>query len=242
MLCAGLRAFDVDPKVGGFAAEVVRCLRPYLPRGALVRRRGQSDSIVFVVRAAEGTPGKLKVLGQRGAVEVLGHGQQLLIDGWHPSDPTSNTRWWWMHDRAPWTVPLADLPAISEEAVAAILQAVQRVGVLGAPVQQQGRNGVRRGRYPATGRLRCLLRQHGGLVRPAVSALITEVGAAGTGRHDALVALGGFFVAQRWPVADAMTFLLPLVDAAFGTDEGSWAGEIESALQHARRRERARAV
>jgi hypothetical protein len=238
MLADGLRVFDVDPKAPGFAAKVLSLLTPHLPRGALIRQRAGSDSVVMVLRAAEGEPGKLRVAGSEGAVEVLGAGQHVVVDGWHPCDPSGGVRWHWRGGRAPWTVSMSEVPTISEEITRAALQDVVASGALGAAIQQDTQTGMLRGRYPATERFRELLRQVEGHIRPAVAALIEEVGAAGTGRHDALVAIAGSLVHHGWRDDDAAQFVVPLANSAFG--DGDWFDEVEAALSHARRRTRVR--
>jgi hypothetical protein len=90
-------------------------------------------------------------------------------------------------------------------------------------------------RLAATERLRTMFERFNGLVKPAVRELVREIGAEGSGRHDAVVAIAGRLVLQRWTVEQAVSFLAPIVNDAFG--EGDWTGEIVAALAHARRRE-----
>ena len=57
-------------------------------------------------------------------------------------------------------------------------------------------------------------------------------------RHDAVVAICGRLVLQRWSDSRAVKFLVPIVNENFG--EGDWTKEIENALAHARGRESVR--
>jgi hypothetical protein len=91
-----------------------------------------------------------------------------------------------------------------------------------------------RGCYPATTRLRALIDAHDGMIRPAVTALITEIGAAGAGRHDALVSVTGLLVHKRWVNQQITAFLTPLVNQHF--HDGDWSVEVERAVAHARDR------
>src|SRR5207247_1474867 len=84
MLCSGLRVVDVDVDDPKLVSEITRAVHDLLPRGAIIRRRAGSPRYAMVFRA-EGEPGKLSVSSATGKVEILGSGQQLVIDGVHPS-------------------------------------------------------------------------------------------------------------------------------------------------------------
>jgi hypothetical protein len=184
------------------------------------------------------------ITGQRGAVEVLAEGQQVLVHGWHPLSLSGNpVMWYWHRDRAPWSVPVSDLPVVSHVELDRFLADLLASGLLGAPLVRTQSTTVRQRFtrsviYPATRRLNELFATHGGLVKPAVRELIAEVGAAGCGRHDALVAICGRLVFQRWDDKRALGFLAPLINRHFG--DGDWTKEIQDALGHARRCEAAR--
>jgi hypothetical protein len=90
-------------------------------------------------------------------------------------------------------------------------------------------------------RLNELCDQCGGLVRPGVRQLIEEIGAAGCGRHNALVTVCGKLVQLRWNERQVIDFLLPLVNERFaaGPDD-NWKDEVVAAFQHARERDATR--
>lgn len=208
-------------------------------RQALVRLRSPG-SMLLLLRA--GAPmSKIKVQGERGAVELLGEGQQCLVHGWHPRSRSGvPVRWTWHGDRAPWIVPVTDLPVVPASEIEAMMRRIAASGVLGAP-RERAASAAAAPRhaggsaYPATARLNALFEKHDGLVRPAVRELVEQIGAEGTGRHDAVVAICGRLVMQRWADEQAVGFLAPLVNERFG--DGDWTAEIEAAIAHAHRRE-----
>jgi hypothetical protein len=247
---SALVALDIDPNKKVPAAEqqqfslaMLRLLfeiRPEL-RAAPLRLRCPGSAL-FLLRA-DRVMTKIKVAGERGAVELLGEGQQFLVDGWHLLSLLAGLpiKWEWYRDRAPWSVPVAELPVLPAEALAAMMDRIRASGLLGPPVARpttttpiiagRGRLGAK---FPATERLNELFRQHAGLVKPAVRELIEEVGKAGEGRHDALVAICGRIVFQGWPHQQAVDWLVPIVNEHF--QDGDWTDEVERALNHARNR------
>jgi hypothetical protein len=61
--------------------------------------------------------------GARGKVEILGDGQQLVIDGIHPS----GVRLEWVQDRSPATVPRGELPVVTEAQIQAFFTACEHI-------------------------------------------------------------------------------------------------------------------
>jgi hypothetical protein len=88
ILAAGLRCVDMDVDASDAAQQIVGAVCRHLPENALIRRRGNSNRLAFIYRAANGQPGKRSVTGLNGKVEVLGAGQQLVVDGVHPAGDT----------------------------------------------------------------------------------------------------------------------------------------------------------
>lgn len=84
ILCDGLRAVDIDIDHQGLSDTVV-ALAWSLLGGAPVRGRGYSPRRLLLYRAAFGEPRKRSVHSTGGTVEVLGHGQQFVAYGGHPS-------------------------------------------------------------------------------------------------------------------------------------------------------------
>jgi hypothetical protein len=89
--------------------------------------------------------------------------------------------------------------------------------------------------FEATARLHELFDKHDGRVKPAIRELIAEIGRAGRGRHNAIIAVAGRMVLQNWHDQQALEFLTPLINEHFG--DGDWTAEIEAALRHAHGRE-----
>jgi hypothetical protein len=248
-----LAAIDIDPAKHtsepdqvAFTEAVLELfqadsLQPKLNR-ALVRRR-RPGSIVLLL-GIQSPMTKRRIVGERGAVELLCQGQQVLVHGWHPHSLSGTViRWNWYQERAPWTVPVSELPLVPSLGIEALLQRVAESNALGAPLVRTqsttlGRRFTRSAVYPATRRLNELFATHGGLVKPAIRQLIAEIGEAECGRHDAVVAICGRIVLQRWADERALDFLVPIVNEHFG--DGDWTKEIQDALDHARRREVAR--
>jgi hypothetical protein len=122
ILCSGLRVVDVDVDNPLLVSEITSVALELLPKGAIIRRRAGSPRYAMVFRA-EGEPGKLSVSGPAGKVEILGSGQQLVIDGIHPS----GTRLDWMGARSPATISIGALPVISVAQVEKFLAACSTI-------------------------------------------------------------------------------------------------------------------
>ncbi|MHC2289544.1 AAA family ATPase [Bradyrhizobium barranii] len=126
MICCGLQVLDIDVDDPAIVAQIVALIARHLPRGAMLRRRGNSSRLAAVFRA-EGQPKKRIVVGVKGKVEILGNGQQLVIDGVHPSGVQLE----WVRGRSPATVPFMALPIATETQIAAFLRACAPIlGVL----------------------------------------------------------------------------------------------------------------
>jgi hypothetical protein len=115
ILCDGLRAIDLDIDDKELAAQ---CRSIVVDRfgEAPIRCRQNSPRCLILYRAAEGQPKKVTLAGTRGKVEVLGHGQQFIAFGQHPSKATLE----WFPD-APGAATLDTLPAVSEDALLGLL-------------------------------------------------------------------------------------------------------------------------
>ena len=119
ILATGLRVLDVDVDDADRGALVFELAERNLPPGAMVRRRQGSSRFALIYRAAVGSPSKISIRGPHGVVEVLGDGQQVMVDGVHPSGAAIE----WLNDRSPATVPVIDLPVVTEGKIAAFLEA-----------------------------------------------------------------------------------------------------------------------
>ena len=245
-----LVAMDLDPaktvpatEQQAFSLDLLRLLRNDALWSALAEapmRLRPPASVVLLFRT-DLPMAKIRVQGMRGAVELLGNGQHVVVDGWHPLSITGEVvRWNWRHGNAPWTITALALPVVGSAEVHRLMDRIAASGVLGQQTQRAACAGnpytgePRASRYEATERLRHLIAKHGGWVKPAIRELVAEIGREGTGRHDGLVAISGRLVHQGWSDEQALTFLVPLVNTSFG--EGDWSREVEDALRHARGR------
>jgi len=108
MLTTGLRAFDIDIDDPATVAEIV----PLISRQSgvrledlMIRRRPNSPRVSILFSAAEGAPKKRVLVGRDkkdgpAKIEVLGDGQQFVVDGWHPSRPDGSARITWQNSPA----------------------------------------------------------------------------------------------------------------------------------------------
>ena len=84
LLCDGLQAIDIDID----NLELVDQLRSAaieILGSAPVRRRYNSPRCLLLYRAADGSPKKKTYASVFGKIEILGHGQQFVAFGQHPS-------------------------------------------------------------------------------------------------------------------------------------------------------------
>jgi hypothetical protein len=133
MLTAGLRVIDVDVDDPGIVDEVITIIarNSGLRRESLmIRSRLNSPRVSVLFRAAEGTP-KKRVLtgrdkkGNSAKIEVLGDGQQFVVDGWHASCLNASARITWQN--SPADTPRDQVAAISEEQVDSTLRDIANV-------------------------------------------------------------------------------------------------------------------
>lgn len=123
ILCDGLRALDIDIDDSSLAGRV-RGLATEMLGPAPVRTRADSARMLLLFRADTGSPLKEKIGTSPGpAVEVLGHGQQFVAFGRHPAGADYE----WAGQRSPLTVSRDQLPAVSQQQVAAFLEACRKV-------------------------------------------------------------------------------------------------------------------
>jgi hypothetical protein len=119
LLLGDLRCVDLDIDDPDVLPEVMREARRHLPQGALIRRRAGSPRLSMFFRAESGQPRKRVIEGPKGKIEILGLGQQAVVHGVHPSGALIS----WRNGRGPDTVPLDQLPAVSESQISAFLDA-----------------------------------------------------------------------------------------------------------------------
>ena len=121
ILLDGFRVLDFDIDDHKTAAKAYKAAKEIAPDGALIRGRRHSTRFAMVYRAAEGEPPKQSFKGPDGGVDILGKGCQLVAHGVHPEGEL----YAWVGGRSPATVPVNDVPAISEADIARIIKAVR---------------------------------------------------------------------------------------------------------------------
>jgi hypothetical protein len=129
ILADGLRAMDGDIDDPAIAARIPTLAFTHFGP-TIMRWRAGSARFLLLYRAAEGAPHKVSLAGKLGKIEMLGHGNQFVAHGMHPS----GARLQWTPE--PLTeVPVADLPAVTEaqidsffDAAAPLLQAERNKG------------------------------------------------------------------------------------------------------------------
>jgi hypothetical protein len=136
LLCDGLRVIDGDVEDHEIAGKI-RLAATTMFGETIGRYRDNSARFALAYRAAEGSPAKRTIAGTSGKVEVLGHGQQFVAHGVHPSGAAL----WWS-PAGPDETAVDDLPAVTEDAITVFLKAV--APLIGADLEQaeQRTNGL----------------------------------------------------------------------------------------------------
>jgi hypothetical protein len=122
LLCRELQVVDIDVDDPSISQLILQVAREHLPRTPLVRFRSGSSRVAIIYRSAEGEQHKKVVSGSAGKVEILGSGQQIVVDGVHPSGAKISWK-----KGTPATVPLDQLPAVSSHEIASFLEACPRI-------------------------------------------------------------------------------------------------------------------
>lgn len=122
ILCDGLRAIDIDLSDEAAVDAIANWCHDNLGQAPLRFRRNTSR-ILLLYRAEKGEPTKSKQWNRdtKEGVEVLGHGQQFLAYGFHPSGGEIE----WLDDVGPHNVPRDQLVSITEDQVMALLEFVK---------------------------------------------------------------------------------------------------------------------
>jgi hypothetical protein len=112
----------------------------------------------------------------------------------------------------------------------------------GRPTGRRAGNGMAAaGSAGTTARLRVLLDTYGGLIVPAVRALLREAVAPTDGRpgnrHGTLISVTARCMAAKWSDDDIGNLVLPIVNAEWG--EGDWRQHLDDVIAWTRRQEAA---
>jgi Bifunctional DNA primase/polymerase, N-terminal/Primase C terminal 2 (PriCT-2) len=134
VLADGLRCVDIDIDDEKLAQRL-RQLAQEMLGDTIIRRRANSGRSAMPYRAADGAPKKRTISGTLGKIEILGHGQQFVAHGRHP---TGAELFW--QPVPPEQMPFANLPAVTEEQISAFLDAA--ASLIGATSKANGLNGA----------------------------------------------------------------------------------------------------
>ena len=123
ILCDGLRAINIDVDDAD-TADAIQALAFTMLGASICRSRKGSSKRQIPYRAAEGSPPKLAITGKAHSkqfgwkIEVLGHGQQFVAFGTHPSGADLN----W-YPACPASRKVSEIHEVTEEQVIAFLVA-----------------------------------------------------------------------------------------------------------------------
>jgi hypothetical protein len=135
ILADGMRPIDIDidpPELAGTVRALALDMLGYTP----MRCRENSGRSLLLYRAAEGSPRKRVLAGRLGKIEVLGHGQQFVSHGIHP---TGAPLYW--HPDPPELTPLDTLQTVTEEQITVFLAAAALLIGADAPADEPKANG-----------------------------------------------------------------------------------------------------
>lgn len=121
ILADRLRIIDVDVDDVELAGQV-RTLALTMLGETIVRHRDNSGRCALLYAATAGSPTKRVLSGKRGKIEVLGHGQQLVVHGIHP---TGRPLYW--SPVGPEDCPRDELVAVDEDQISAFLTAAAKL-------------------------------------------------------------------------------------------------------------------
>lgn len=125
LLTNGMRAVDVDIDDSQVAKFVVEQCHALFGRGPKRSRPGSGRCMLFY-RSTKVSPKPVVLMGTHGKVEARGNGQQAVIYGIHRE---SGTLYEW--DTELTAIPYASLPAVSDEQVQELFNAIyQQIGAV----------------------------------------------------------------------------------------------------------------
>jgi hypothetical protein len=123
ILCDGLIAIDIDVDDPVVAVKV-RTIIVDMLGNAPCRTRSNSPRSLFLFRASVGEPESTRIQSSNGLVELLGRNKQFVAYGTHPTGAA--LEW---ENVGPADIDRDELPAVTEEQITALLDALR--GVLG---------------------------------------------------------------------------------------------------------------
>jgi len=140
ILCDGLRAIDLDLEDAECVEKVISLAESILGAFPTLRYRSNSARCLIPYRAQDGSPHKVSISSSTGKIEILGHGQQFVAFGLHPSRDDAGV----FGVELEWTktlyeIPLQDLPAVTEAQLVSFLN--QAAPLIGSTNVVELRNG-----------------------------------------------------------------------------------------------------
>src|SRR5262245_19512009 len=126
---ANAPAFDIDikyPEAAEASEELIRNL--YADRGTLLTRVGEAPKRALLFRTTQPFP-KIRASfvepnGRRHHIQMLGDGQQIVVDGIHPD---TKKPYCWQGGYRPGDIPWQDLPEINEEEARSLVTLVSEM-------------------------------------------------------------------------------------------------------------------
>jgi hypothetical protein len=119
VLCDGLRVIDIDIDDAELAGRVRALVIDRFGDDVPVRYRENAARCAALLRAASGSPAKRTLAGRLGLIEVLGHGQQVVVHGVH----ASGAELYW-YPNVPEEIARDTLRAVTEDEITEFLAAV----------------------------------------------------------------------------------------------------------------------
>jgi hypothetical protein len=135
ILCDGLRPVDIDIDDPALALRV-RNVALEMLGDTIIRTRANSGRCLLTYRAVYGSPRKRVLTGCLGKIEILGHGQQFVALGIHPTGV--DLRW---IPVPPQEMAIDNLPAVTEKQITKFFRAVGPLIEAVPPGEEQQHNG-----------------------------------------------------------------------------------------------------
>jgi len=135
ILCDGLRPVDIDIDDPALALRV-RNVALEMLGDTIIRTRANSGRCLLTYRAVYGSPRKRVLTGCLGKIEILGHGQQFVALGIHPTGV--DLRW---IPVPPQEMAIDNLPAVTEKQITEFFRAVGPLIEAVPPGEEQQHNG-----------------------------------------------------------------------------------------------------
>jgi hypothetical protein len=203
VVCGAVRPFDVDVDDAAKADAVEKLVFEKFGPTPLVRVRENSPRRLLVYRSEtyipeSEFPGKVPIQGDSCKVEVLGHGQQFVAFGDHESGVLLQ----WRNDANPENMPLASLPAVTEDKIEEFKQEV--LAIIGTPPAKEPKAGKAKAGKASGKKSRTKRTDQTELLRNIIS---------GDNFHGAVMSFAGAYAARGAPIRNVIDIILAAFDA-----------------------------